>query len=348
MKRLLFIATFAFVCLFQGIWWAHMGMYDDQIWGDEAMYVETANPHEFDANKGYGHPGGPVIIGTSLAHSATHLTYKDSMYVWLTLLDAVLISLVAVLCFMLRRNLLWCAVVVAFLTVHPIYLATTPPSVVASLFAVLLALWTLYIYEGNDMRRAALAGWAVLAGLLVATRWDIGLLASGIFGLLLLPRLGITRAAGIAAAAFLVFAASDPFMWFIPVQHLSDLFFKIWYHYDVIAVGHLPPGDIIGVSLLFPFSIILALASLRKPASPLPPLFIAALLAIAGIIYSLVLTAHYQALRYLQPAIILWEVFLPMLFFWHIRNEGLPKWLIPIMAAALICYPLSHFLIYVW
>jgi len=65
--------------------------------------------------------------------------------------------------------------------------------------------------------------WVIVAGLVLATRIDTGILGIAGFGLFLFTRLSIRKLCFLFLGAFLVFCIVNPYMWYMPMQHLKDL-----------------------------------------------------------------------------------------------------------------------------
>lgn len=317
-----FTCIFIVSVLFQGIQWKEFDMVDSGIWGNEARYVLDNDPREFNFLAAYGHPGGPIIEGAIVLHALFDLPYDTSVLVLVTLLNSLFVAGACVLAVLLRRGSLWWIVVLGTLSLNRLYDYATPPSAVVTVIIAFLCLLTLYIFEKKErLKPAYLICWGIVSGLAIATRADVGLFSSAVFLALLVPRIGWRVTALLIGEAVLVFAIFDPFMWFMPVQHLKDLVFKIVYHYADFAPAHLGLTEVVTFSSIAFVSMFLSVQFLllrKRIMSPLPPLFIGALLSMAGAFYVVFLTADYQATRYFLPILFIWEMFLPLFIFWLI------------------------------
>ena len=59
MAKKVFLWAFFISLLLQGFRYWQFDMLDINMWANQAKYVETSNPQEFDMLTAYGHPGGP-------------------------------------------------------------------------------------------------------------------------------------------------------------------------------------------------------------------------------------------------------------------------------------------------
>ena len=315
----LFIGTFliSFVC--QGIRWKEFDMIDSGMWGHEAEYVLHNDPREFNFLQAYGHPGGPVIEGAILIHGISKIPYDQAVLLLVTILDSLIIAAICVMCFILRKNSLWWIAALGTLSLNTLYDYATPPTAIAAVLIVLLCLLTLYIYEEREkIKPRYLVAWALVGGLAIATRADIGILSFFVFSALLIKPIGWKKVAILGAEAFLAFVIFDPFMWFMPIQHIKDLIFKVVYHYADFQPTHMSLISVISISLLAFVSIFLSVAFLllrKKLRSPVQPAFIITLILMTIGLYAIFMTARIQTERYYLPILFIWETFLPLFIF---------------------------------
>jgi hypothetical protein len=160
----------------------------------------------------------------------------------------------------------------------------------------------------------------------VATRSDIGLFctASFILTLLFTKSLTVRQAFVLGIQSFVVFCIFDPFMWFMPIQHLKDLVYKIVYHYSDISQVTIPLYTILLMSAVSVLSMGLGIWFVfrnTKEVTPLPRVFICVLLLMTVVLYAIFLSAHSQAERYYMPILFIWEVFLPLFIFYLIDKK---------------------------
>ncbi|MFZ1019508.1 MAG: hypothetical protein WAN61_00755 [Minisyncoccia bacterium] len=318
----IFIFSFIVAGFFQWTRWKELDDFiDGSMWSHQAEYVQTGNPSEFDAKAAYGHPGGPLIEGTIAFHQAFNISYDYSLIIFISIFNALIIAVSCALCFILRKNNLWWLAVLSALSFNIMYNVSTPPTALVSPLIVLLCLLTLYFYENKEkIKTPQTLFFAFILGLAVATRADI----AGFYALAFLIFLLYEKAINwkkfliIASGSFVFFALFDPFMYFMPWQHIKDLFAKIIFHYGEINPSHMTLENIAAISSLAFIAIFLSVALLfmkKKIKLFLPADFIKMLLLTTTVIYSIFLTAHFQAPRYFQPTIFIWEAFLPLFLF---------------------------------
>ena len=309
------VAVFLVACLGQGFVFFNIGILDEAFWSDQARYVEAGSPEQYDATRAYGHPGGPVILGTIAVHHAAGISYETALPVFLTLFNSIVIATIATLCCRLRPDSLWWLPVVGTLSVDKLYAVSTPTSAVVGPLLVLLSLVTLRIVEQEKVSWRWLAGWSIVAGLAVATRFDIGSITTAFLFGVLATNLRWRQLAGLAAAVFAVFVVCDPYMWFMPVQHVGDLLGKAALHHQTFARNRLDPGEVVSLSSLAFLGLAFTLLTQAAPGAVrkrLSPVFVWALVALTVALYGIFLSASYQAVRYFIPMVFIWQVFLPL------------------------------------
>jgi hypothetical protein len=320
MTRCLFFAAVCLVaCLGQAFVFFDVGILDETFWSDQARYVEAGSPEQYNPAHAYGHPGGPVILGTIAVHHVTGAGYETALPIFLTMFNGVVIASIATLCRMLRPDSLWWLPVLGMLSVDKLYTVSTPTSALAGPLLVLLTLLTLRIVEQENGSWRWLAGWSLVSGLAVATRFDIGSITTAFLFGALASVLGTTprwrQLAGMAMAAFAVFAVCDPYMSYMPVQHMGDLLGKAALHHQSFARNRLDPGEVASLSSLAFLGLAFTVLTRALPDAvrkTLPAVFVWTLLALTGALYFVFLTASYQAARYFIPIVFIWQVFLPL------------------------------------
>ena len=316
---IIFIVIFITSLLLQGIQWREFDMADSGMWGHEAQYVLNNDPREFNFLEAYGHPGGPIIEGAIAFHQLLKLPYDQAVLAFVTLLNSLSIAGICALCFILRKNNLWWVAVFGILSLNRLYEYATPPTAIAATLIVFLCLLTLYIYENKERSEPLyLVLWGLIVGLFIATRADIGVFSLLMFLVLIFKSIGWKKIGLLLGETFLAFLIFDPFMWFMPFQHIKDLIFKIVYHYAEFAQNHMGFVAVLSLSFLAFISIFLSIQFLlfrKKLISPLPPVFIKILILMTAILYVIFLTSHIQAPRYFLPIIFIWETFLPLFIF---------------------------------
>jgi hypothetical protein len=119
----------------------------------------------------------------------------------------------------------------------------------------------------------------------------------------------------ILAGAGISFFITDPYLWFMPIQHLVDLVRKFTVHYAHYSSStKIEPIELFRAISLAVVSVGWSFALLYRrrlaqiiPVPILVVFFSTSILAIIGI-----LSSKIQLVRYLSPLIIVWEVFLPL------------------------------------
>lgn len=336
---MVFVASLLTTLLIQGVWWGSEGVYDAQIWGEQPHHMLSGSPEQFNAAAAYGHPGGPIIYGAYAASLMTGADPSTSLVFALTALASLAIALIAALAYRVWDRWQWSAVLTVLFAAHPLYTQATPPSVLASLLAVSLLLLAILAYREPSGRMLLL--WGALAGLLIATRADIGGALTLALSLALIARAGVRKLGLAAVSAAAVFVAFDPFMWFMPAQHLQDLVFKAYYHYALIPEMPLPASTALMISAFALVSVGLGVVAMRMRKLPIPPPIFLALLALTLVLVPILLTAQYQAPRYFMPLIFLWEALL--LSFVAALGEGRGRGYLIATGFLLAAYPLAHF-----
>lgn len=328
-KRRIFIFTLVLSFFFQLPIWSGPYVLDMERWAKQGQYVEENDVRQYDVSAAYGHPGGPIILAMIGAHEFLGAPYSvETLTYLLSFLNALLVALICALCFELRQNWWWLGVFFA-LSISRMYFYATPPSALSALLLVLLALLTLLIYERKgEVKLPVLFSWALVAGLSVATRFDIGALTAFAFLAFLfvqnlsqetfLRKVLFVRAGFLVLYSVFFFVVFNPFMWFMPIQHLKDFFNKALYHYASYAQTVLPTTVVIDFSwlLALSFFVFLILFLSREKLSsgiPLPPPFVFMLMGLTVVLYIIFLSSSYQSVRYFMPMVLIWETILPLL-----------------------------------
>ena len=316
---IIFFCIFLFSFFLQGMRWKEFDIVDRGMWSNEAEYVQNNDPREFDFMLAYGYPAGSIIEGTIVLHQVFSVSYDQALLLIITLLNSIGIASICIMCIILRGNNLWWVAVFGILSLNRLYEYATPPSAVATVFIVLLCLLTLYIYEQKQNIKPIYLGlWGLVAGLFIATRADIGVFSSIIFLFFILKSTDWKKYVFLIGTSFLSFVIFNPFMWFMPLQHIKDLIFKIFYFYAEQTQTSLSFIALLSISLLAVISIILAIFfffSRKHINPPLPIYFLVNLLIMTFVFYAIILKSHFQAERYFLPIIFIWEVFLPLFVF---------------------------------
>lgn len=321
--KILFIFVFSFIVasFFLSTRWETSDFIDAEAWANQVQYFQTNDPREFNPLGAYGHPGGPIIEGTIAINKMLNLPYENSLVVFVTIFNAIIIAGICALCFLLRKNNLWWVAVLGTLSLSAMYNFSTPPSAIVSPLIVFLCLLTLYFYENKEkIKFFPILFFSFIVGLSVATRADIGVFCTAVFLIFLIYKkiINLKTFFIIIFSSFFFFVLFDPFMHFIPIQHMKDLISKVIFHYAEFNPTHLPLEKVVSISSLAFVGIFLSIAILfmrKKIKLMLPPDFTIMLFLMTFSLYFIFLTSHYQAERYFQPIIFIWEVFLPLFIF---------------------------------
>ncbi len=322
----LFAGAFLVACLGQGFVFFNVGILDEAFWSAQARYVEAGSPEQYNPAHAYGHPGGPVILGTIAVHHLAGISYETALPVFLTLFNSIVIATIATLCRRLRPDSLWWLPVLGTLSIDKLYAVSTPTSAVVGPLLVLLTLLTLRITLGILEHGAVswwqLASWSLVAGLAVATRFDIGsITALFLFGVLA-TTLRRRQLAVIAVAAFAVFVACDPYMWYMPVCHVGDLMGRLILNYRHSTPASIPatlePMHVVSFSALAFVGMMLSICGETKvfpSRRTIPRQLVLALVPLTVLLYGIYLSARCPAVRYFIPIVFIWQAFLPLQLF---------------------------------
>jgi hypothetical protein len=324
MKKYIFPFVFIALFLTQWFFWAHIDYLDSHMWGNQAHYFETNNDEQYNTKNAYGHPGGPIIIGVIAIHRILPISYEDSLNIFLALCNTLTIACISFICYRLYKNTLWWIVPIVSLSIHRSYVIATPPSALVAPLIVLLILFTLYIYKRKESLSTKLfIVWGIIAGISIATRFDIGgfiSLATFIF-LVATQKISFRKFLCMASTVILTFVLLDPFMWYMPITHMHDLFYKMIYHYAEFTLPiptHISFLSLFDMSFLAFLSVLFFFAcfALRKKITiSLPFTYLFFLLGISIILYTIFTTSDYEAGRYFLPITFIWELFLPLFLF---------------------------------
>jgi len=313
----IFIISLFVAFLFQWGRWNTLGIIDSNMWSHQAEYAETNNPKQFTPLMSYGHPGGPIIEGTIAFHKIFDFSYYTSLITIVAVVNSIVIACICVLTYVYQKDVLWTLGVLGILSLNKLYNESTPPSAIASVLVVLLFILTLCLYKRKiEIRPSTLALFSIISGFLIATRVDIGTTTFITCIYLLYHITTIKKIFLVALGSFASFAIFDPYMWYMPLQHIVDLISQMLYHYNKYEQTPISFNLLAGSSFLAFLSILLLFALLfNKKEIPFPSRYVYTLLIFSSTLYGIFLTAQYKAVRYFQPIIFIWEIFLPLFLF---------------------------------
>jgi hypothetical protein len=311
----IFFGVFAYSFLILWAIRAHMDFLDKTMWVRQIEYFVVGDPRMFDFFAAYGHPGTTIVALGSFFHVGLDASYDNSLALSMGLLVSVTTAACASLCFLLRPQLHWWVAAAFILCFGRLGFYSTPPTAVVIPFLTLIVLAAWFLYDAQERRLPRMfVLWGGAIGFSSATRIDASLLVSGPLVLLLWHRHGRRVLLPTAAGILVSFVAGDPFLWFMPVQHLKDLLHKFTFHYASSFTGsimlcdlaHAIPFAVLSIALL------LVLTCWRRRPFAVPPAIIFTFLGITVLALVLVSRSSFKAIRYLYPLIVVWEVFLPL------------------------------------
>jgi hypothetical protein len=353
MRKILVLCITAFIVSIGifSIRWYTMGVVDTSLWANQAKYIQTLSSEEYKNTDSYGHPGGPLLQASIGLHWLFGMSYIRAVEIFSITVCSTLVAAIVALCYYLRKNIQWSLFVLGILTLHPVYLSSTPLSIIASLVGVTLSLYTVYIYERQQVSLKSILVWSTLAGFLLATRIDVGLLFVGFLFVLLIYKVPLKLWSLSIITTIVAFLVFNPFMWFDPIGHVYYLVTYLVNHHSDYGVSHMSLWMITQISLISWISVLLGMlyiANRKKNLSPLPILFLWVTILLT-IVYNVILfTAIYQVDRYFLPTILLWEVLLPLLVYPLLHYSKYRFLYISGLVVALIAVPLATFIFYIF
>lgn len=289
---------------------------DRSMWADQASYFGTNDERQYDFLLAYGHPGGPIIEGTIVLNKLFSINYDNALFYFLLFFGSLIITLICYLIYLLKKNLFFVLTTFLVIGFHRFYAELTPTSYVASLLFVLQAFFSLYLYGNREkLKFKDILGFSILSGLIMATRIDIGFIGTLFFGIYLLPKMSIRDfiyAVFLILGSFLLF---DPYMWYMPFQHISDLAYKFIYHYEFFVTTKMNLLNIFSISIfpLFSLLILFFLSIFDIKQISLNLRFYFMLLVVFIFTYFIFINSQITTVRYFVPIILMWEVLMPIL-----------------------------------
>jgi hypothetical protein len=290
---------------------------DGEMWAYQIRYFLTNDPYGFDLfHAGYGHPGTTLMGLGSLFHILFGLSYSTALTLSVTLLIATVTAACAALCYLLQPQSLWWFTTGFILTLSRLYVTATPPSAVVMPFITLVVLALCWLLKQNiSVSIPLIFLWGIILGLSAATRLDITLLVGIPLIILFCYGSGMRVLVPVITGGVISFILSDPYLWFMPVQHVIDLWSKFTVHYSSYPMSRSLPWFewVQGVPLaVIAIAWFLFLHHRRRLSSLIPTQVLFVFLWISLLAVMILVSSKFQAIRYLFPLIIVWEVFLPL------------------------------------
>ena len=289
--------------------------YDQSVWENQIQYFMNHDPRGIDFYGAYGHPGTTLVGLGSLFHILFGASYHNALRASMSLLIAVSTAACTVICYLLYQRSLWWITTAFILTSTRLYTTATPPTATVMPFIALIVIAAWWLGEQQALAsRWFYFTWGVIVGLSAATRLDATLMVSAPMFILAWYRSGHRVVLPVFAGTAISFFIADPYLWFMPVQHVTDLANKFTLH-------HGPNMRPMAIHLYEAFHVPLAVISIiwslvivafRGRTRIIPPQIIVVFLGTSLIAAFIVFSSTFQAIRYFFPFIIVWEIFLPL------------------------------------
>lgn len=317
--RYIFCGIFLFSFVTQLAMRKYYTFLDTAMWADQIKYFSTNDPRVFDYYAAYGHPGTTLIELGSLLNLIFGFSYNNSIIISISTLVAGTTAACSVLCFLLHQRSYWWLTTAIILTFNRLSMYSTPPTEAVMPFIVLTVLatwWTLKLKQIMPEHRLFVLG--CVFGLSAATRLDVTLLVCLPMSILVWYRHGQKSTLFLFLGIGVSFFVANPFLWFMPVQHLSDLVHKFTLHHNqfdrrqvikIINYIHASPSAVVSVIWAY----ILLCQRRLSPVIPTQLIIVYSSISVIGLI--MVVSSKFQAIRYLYPLIIVWEILLPLFVF---------------------------------
>lgn len=214
----LILATAALFTFELAFWTSHPYA-DDILWSRAAIdFAKSIPPTAHDEMS--VHPGTTILVPAGLM-IRTGVSPDRALDATLALLTSLGVLGVSFLCWKLRPHTHWWLATGLLLSFNVLYFSLTAPSVIAMFLVIALFLLLLHMHENEKVTTSSIAVLALIAGLLLATRLDTGILVlsmSAVYLLFTSPRLLFA-----APFALLLLVAFDPYLWSEPVAHITKI-----------------------------------------------------------------------------------------------------------------------------
>ncbi|HYF28873.1 MAG TPA: hypothetical protein VEA36_00725 [Candidatus Paceibacterota bacterium] len=232
--RFVFVLTFALTLLVQGWLWTHYPYLDSSAWASATATIRDGG-YPSTAQPTFGYPGTLLILPAGAIASFGVPPETANIIVMVVLLSLGAACIAACTHF-LRPERAWWRYVTFTLAVTPFYLISTPPTALAMLAAILVALLTLMIRERPHPGLFLALGAAGALGFM--SRFDTTAVVFGVALLYLLVRRerGAIMAAALAGALSIL---GIPMLWSGPLTYLHQVLEKIGEHTQKVSASFL-------------------------------------------------------------------------------------------------------------
>jgi len=323
---IIYATGFLFAFVFQA-WKMSLYLYDGPMWADQIKFFLTRDPAVFNMRAAYGHPGTTLISLGSLFHIIFGFSYAGSLTLSVALLIAAATAACVVLCYLLQPLSFWWVTTGIILTASRFYFTATPPTAVVLPFITLIVLASCRLIEKNrPYSKWPFFVWGIILGLSASTRLDVSLLVGMPLFMLLIRRHGGRTIMPVVIGTALSFIITDPFLWFMPFQHVIDLSTKFTIHYyGKGSITPIPWSEWVYGSYLAIVSVVWFLYFQIKPHPDhdIYPGVMSTFAALSLLAVIFLLFSKSQYMRYLYPLIMVWEIFLPLFAFqYYPDNHG--------------------------
>lgn len=307
---LIFVAIFG---LFFGVslyTFEHAFLLDHITWFETVEHFLEFNPMVREEMT-YGYPGTPPLLLAAALQRWFGLLASDAFVLSMSFLVAISSSGCAMLMYLLKPTSWWWLAGSVILGLRASSSWSTPPSIAVAPFIVLIFLLCLYIPHQTKSRSVFI--WLGIAlGISLACRVDVSGLAALIAFIYLRYEKASWQRLGLAAiTAFITFVVTDPYMFWMPIQHLQDIFYKIFFHYSLIEENRLSIELLLLKGPLTLLSFLFGIGILLRGTSTFPKSFLLAIIGFSTSLALIIFSSTYQPLWYFLPIILLWETLLP-------------------------------------
>ncbi len=286
---------------------------DSYMWADQVLYFKTNDVKQYDFLLAYGHPGGPIIEGTIVFNLFSNSDYHESLLAFILFLVSIITLLISYLVFKIKNNLGITIIIFLILSTSFFREYLTPTSYLATYLFILQGFYSLYLFKYRTFFKFKdVLSFSLLSGLIMATRIDIGMIGTFFFGLFLLSRISMRDFIYFIFLTIGSFILFNPYMWYMPLQHISDLAYKFIYHYEFFDERQISYIEILNYSkyALFSFLLFLSLFLIKNKAiiSFKFYLYLSFLTLFSFIIF---FSSKINEIRYFVPILLFWESLIP-------------------------------------